>query len=223
MRYKELIYNGKTYTEKYKINEVLIAKDLNWLIDAEVENMRLEIHTKENEYTLIINAGKWYNGVFQYGVIRDIEWLNGTFKNGVWYNGVWKNGIFEHGLIFNGKFYDGQILAGRVYGGDFFDVEFTSQVLKMKEQEEQTQGEVQTQPQGEVQTQTQEEVQPQGEVQTQTQEEQEAQVQQTIESLNNIDNTNNYLIRENILFEDKKDELKEIISNISPEPYNDAI
>ena len=52
-RYKELKYAGNTYDQKYEINEILIDNDLNWFLDAEVENIRLEILNN----TLIINAG----------------------------------------------------------------------------------------------------------------------------------------------------------------------
>ena len=39
-RYKELKFNGKSYTEASKINEILIDEDLGWFINCEVENIR---------------------------------------------------------------------------------------------------------------------------------------------------------------------------------------
>ena len=117
-RYKELKYNGETITEKYKIDEILLDNGFNWFLDAEVENMRLEI-MKE---TLIINAGIWYNGVWEYGVLRDVDWRSGTFMNGVIYNGVFKKITVEKGIIFNGKFLKGNVLKADVRGGEFMDV-----------------------------------------------------------------------------------------------------
>ena len=114
MRYKEIKYEGNIYTEQYKIDEILIKNKFNWLLDAEVENMRLEI-TKD---VVVINGGVWYNGIFNYGVIRDCEWKFGSFENGVIYNINWRNGIFKNGLIYGGIFYQGQFISGEVKRGD---------------------------------------------------------------------------------------------------------
>jgi hypothetical protein len=91
MRYLELLFEGKTYTSESKIDQILDQKDFNWLIDAEIENSKLEI--KNN--TLI-----WHEGVFYTG-----DWIYGIFKNGKFY-GNWKNGIFENGK-FLGKWNSG--------------------------------------------------------------------------------------------------------------------
>jgi uncharacterized protein YjbI with pentapeptide repeats len=117
MRYKELKYNGKIYNKNYEIDEILIQNNMNWLIDTELENIRIEI-TKN---TLVINAGIWYNGVFEYGVIRDIDFRNGTIENGVIYNGGFKNIDMENGLIFNGTFLNG-IIHADIRGGVFLNV-----------------------------------------------------------------------------------------------------
>jgi hypothetical protein len=85
-RYKELKYEGKTYTQKYQIDEIIIDNGMNWFLDCEVENARIEI-IKE---TIVFNAGIFYNGVWEYGVVRDADWRNGVFKNGVIYNGTFK-------------------------------------------------------------------------------------------------------------------------------------
>jgi hypothetical protein len=108
MRYKELKYQGKTYTETYQIDEILADNKFLWFLEAELANMRIEILKQ----TLIINSGIFYNGSFNYGVIRNIEWRYGDFKNGVWFNGVFWDGIFKSGLIYNGTFYKGQFLSG---------------------------------------------------------------------------------------------------------------
>lgn len=140
MRYKELKYDGKIYTKKYEIDEILIKNGFNWFIDAEVENVRIEI-MKE---TLILNAGIWYNGVWEYGVIRDVDWRAGTFKNGVIYNGTFKKITVEKGIIFNGKFLKGEILFADIRGGDFIDVNISKTDQKMSNAQDVTitQGEI---------------------------------------------------------------------------------
>lgn len=91
MRYLELIFEGKKHTSESKINLILEQNQLDWLIDAEIENTKLEI--KKN--TLIWNSGIFYSGDWQYGI----------FKNGKFF-GNWKNGIFENGE-FLGKWNSG--------------------------------------------------------------------------------------------------------------------
>ncbi len=91
MRYLELIFEGKTYSSESKIDTILEQNNLDWLIDAEIENASLEI--KKN--TLIWNEGTFYSG----------DWHYGIFKNGKFY-GNWKNGIFENGE-FLGKWNSG--------------------------------------------------------------------------------------------------------------------
>jgi hypothetical protein len=87
----ELIFEGKTYSSESKIDTILEQNNLDWLIDAEIENASLEI--KKN--TLIWNEGTFYSG----------DWHYGIFKNGKFY-GNWKNGIFENGE-FLGKWNSG--------------------------------------------------------------------------------------------------------------------
>ena len=43
MRYSELKYDGKTFTEQWRIDEILIEEKFHWMVDAEIENARLEI------------------------------------------------------------------------------------------------------------------------------------------------------------------------------------
>lgn len=131
-RYKELFYQGKTYTKKYQIDEILIENNLNWFLDCEIENVRLEI-LKE---TLIINAGIFYNGIFEYGVIRDVDWRNGVFQNGVIYNGIFKKIKVEKGIIFNGTFLNGDILFGDIRGGEFKNINISDNTNKTQSTED---------------------------------------------------------------------------------------
>ena len=138
-RYNELKHDGKTYTEQWKIDEILIKNKFNWLVNAEIKNARLEIF----QDTLVWNGGIWYNGNWYFGVWRDGEWRYGIFQNGVWYNGKWKDGTFKSGIIYNGTFFKGKIEGGEIRGGQFIDVEIDPKVIeyagnefKAKEQEQ---------------------------------------------------------------------------------------
>ena len=126
MRYSELKYEGETYTEQWKIDEILIKNKFNWMVNAEIKNARLEIF----EDTLVWNAGIWYNGDWFFGVWRDGEWRYGNWQNGVWYNGVWRNGTFKSGIIYKGKFFKGKIEGGEIRGGQFIDCEISPTVVE---------------------------------------------------------------------------------------------
>jgi hypothetical protein len=162
LRYKELKYEGKNYTQKYQIDEILLSKGFNWFLDCEMENMRIEIMKD----TLIINGGIFYNGVFEYGVIRDIEWRNGTFQNGVIYNGTFKRIKVEKGIIFDGVFIRGDILFADVRGGEFKDVNISNNVNQTEKEVIPQEQDFKVQPENtQVQTQVQAQpVQVQGEV-----------------------------------------------------------
>lgn len=169
-RYKELKYNGKTYTQKYQIDEILLEKKLNWVLDAEMENARLEIMKD----TLIFNGGIIFNAIWEYGVIRNGEIRNIVFLNGVIYDGVFKKIKMEKGIIFGGTFYKGSILFADVRGGEFKDVDISTNVNVTQKEElenepqptiQQTQpttqsvkveGEIKNQEGGEIQAQVQE-------------------------------------------------------------------
>lgn len=128
-RYVELKIGNKKYTESYLINDILIKNKFNWIIDAEIENARIELYKDSGDkLTLIWNAGTWITGTWEFGVFRAGEWRYGTWNNGVWYNGVWKNGTFNTGIIFGGKFLNGKIEAGDIRGGEIFDVEIGENV-----------------------------------------------------------------------------------------------
>lgn len=124
-RYKELVYEDKTYTEPYKINEILVKNKFEWFLDCEVENVRIEILKN----TLVFNSGVFFNGTWVYGVFRDGQWKYGTWEGGVWYNGTWENGIFKNGLIFGGEFGGGKIEGGEIRGGNFLNVQIKDEVL----------------------------------------------------------------------------------------------
>jgi len=91
MRYVELMYDGKPYTNEKKINQILKEKEFYWLIDSEIENVKFEI----KKDTII-----WYDGNFYSG-----NWFYGIFKKGNFY-GTWHSGIWESGN-FDGKWVDG--------------------------------------------------------------------------------------------------------------------
>jgi hypothetical protein len=46
MRYIELKYQSKTYTNESEINDILREQNFYWLIDSEIENAQLEIKNK---------------------------------------------------------------------------------------------------------------------------------------------------------------------------------
>lgn len=123
-RYKELKYNGIKYYKEFEIDNILIENNLNWVLDAEIKNTRLEIINK----TLVWNAGIWYNGIWEYGVFRSGQWSAGTWKNGVWYNGIWKTGTFENGIIYKGEFINGDIIKGIIRGGNFHEINILDNV-----------------------------------------------------------------------------------------------
>lgn len=138
-RYKELKYKGNTYTKRHQIDKILLENDFGWLIDGEVENLRIEIEKD----TLIVNSGIIYNCVFEYGVIRDADVRNINFKDGVIYNGVFKYFEIEKGIIFNGTFLKGNIKFADIRGGQIMPtVNVFNQVERdqAKQEEEVVQG-----------------------------------------------------------------------------------
>ena len=91
MRYTELKYEDKTFTNESQINKILEKEKMFWLIDSEVEKAKIEI----KKHTIIWHDGSFFNG----------DWHYGIFKNGEFF-GNWENGIFEKGN-FKGKWVDG--------------------------------------------------------------------------------------------------------------------
>jgi len=145
-RYKELKYNRKTYTEQYKIDEILLKEGFQWFLDCEVEDVRLEISHR----TLIFNSGTFFNGTWKYGVFRDGVWKYGIWEGGVWYNGKWYNGAFQSGIIYDGKFFHGKIEGEtEIKGGEFYNIQIEKSV-KREEKKKETQSEKdESVPQGE--------------------------------------------------------------------------
>lgn len=82
MRFKELVYGGKTYKNGGEITRILEDLKFYWLIDSEFESAKIEI----KRGVLIWNSGNYYSG----------NWKFGIFKSGDFY-GKWENGIFEGG------------------------------------------------------------------------------------------------------------------------------
>jgi hypothetical protein len=109
-KYKQLKYRGKTITDSYDIEQVLIKEEMAWFIDAETSDVNIEILNG----TLIFNGGVWYSGVWKFGAFRNGEWRFGTWEGGVWFNGKWYDGRFEGGIIFNGEFLNGEILSAKL-------------------------------------------------------------------------------------------------------------
>ncbi len=91
MDFLELRYDGKTYTTKNQILEILSKENLFWLIDSEVNKAIIEIQN---------NTVIWHEGIYMSG-----NWHYGIFKNGGFY-GTWENGIWEDGY-FNGEWISG--------------------------------------------------------------------------------------------------------------------
>jgi hypothetical protein len=126
MRIKELIYKGKSYTDKVLIETYLYKHGFNWLNKAEIENAIIEIKNDK----LYWHSGIWYYGDFGYGI-----WLDGIFKFGnfvgVWHNGLFKNGTFD-GIWMNGNFENGDIIGGEFRKG-ILKGEVKNDVLKFSE------------------------------------------------------------------------------------------
>jgi hypothetical protein len=104
MRYSELKFNGKVYTNSSQINEILEKEKFFWLIDSEIENANIEINQIITNFvtgkSFTTNTLIWHDGDYLTG-----DWYYGIFKNGNFY-GIWENGIFENGN-FKGKWLDG--------------------------------------------------------------------------------------------------------------------
>ena len=130
-RYKELFYQGKTYTQEHKIDAIFVKNGYEWILDADIANARIEI---DSEY-FIWNGGIWYNGTWKMGVWRGGTWKFGKWMDGVFYNGEWEDGMFMEGIIgsrtYNTtpKFYSGQILNGEIQSGEMIDCDISPSVV----------------------------------------------------------------------------------------------
>ena len=75
MRFLELQYNGEIITQNNKILKILEKEQLQWLIDSEVEQAKIEIKNK----TLIWHDG-YFLGNWHYGIFKGGE-FHGNFEN----------------------------------------------------------------------------------------------------------------------------------------------
>ena len=92
MRYFELIYGGKTYTNTKQINDILEKERLFWLLDSEFEGAKIEIKNG----TVIWHDGDYLSGNWHYGIFKSGNFF-GNFQNGIFENGnfkgKWQSGI----------------------------------------------------------------------------------------------------------------------------------
>lgn len=102
-RFLELKIKDKTITNNKEIENYLTNTDFYWLLNCEVDNVKIEIDTENNILY-------WNNGIFYYG-----NWKWGVWNNGEFRSGRWNGGIFRSGK-FNGEF-----IKGVKKGGEFND------------------------------------------------------------------------------------------------------
>lgn len=99
-RFSELKVYNKEIKNNKEIETYLSNTIFYWLLDCEVDNVKLEI---------IDDILYWNNGIFYYG---NWEWgvfNNGEFKSG----GIWNGGIFYDGT------FEGKWIRGVKKGGNF--------------------------------------------------------------------------------------------------------
>lgn len=84
MRFIQLKYRGKNYTNSREIDDILTENKIYWIVDSEIENANLELERG----TIIWHSGEFYSGDWYYGIFKD-----GKFY-GNWINGIWENGFF---------------------------------------------------------------------------------------------------------------------------------
>lgn len=85
-RFLELKTESKTYTSNKEIELYLINSDFYWLLECELDNVKIEI---------IDNILYWNNGIFYYGDWKWGIWKNGEFRFGTWNGGIFYNGTFK--------------------------------------------------------------------------------------------------------------------------------
>lgn len=97
-RFSELKINNKTFNNSKEIELFLSNSNFYWLLDCEVDSVKLEI---------IDNILYWNNGIFYFG-----NWLWGIFNDGEFRGGTWHGGIFNNGI------FRGDWIRGVKKGGD---------------------------------------------------------------------------------------------------------
>lgn len=98
-RFSELKLGNKTYTNSKEIEVFLSSSNFYWLLDCEVDNVKIEI---------IDDILYWNNGIFYFG-----DWLWGVFNSGEFRGGTWHGGIFNDG-IFSGDWIRGVKKGGNI-------------------------------------------------------------------------------------------------------------
>ena len=96
-RFEELKVDNKIISNSKPIENWLLNSEYHWLLDCEVDNVKLEI--KDNILywkSGILYWGKWKWGVWESGEFRSGDWYGGIFMNGI-FKGKWHNGVFKHG------------------------------------------------------------------------------------------------------------------------------
>jgi hypothetical protein len=106
-RFLELKINNNTLTSNKEIENYLYSTEFYWLLDCELDNVKLEI--KDN--ILYWLSGTLYWGNWKWGVF-----LNGEFLSGNWYGGIFLNGLFKatwHNGVFKGGTFKGEKIKGQ--------------------------------------------------------------------------------------------------------------
>lgn len=98
-RFSELKIKNKIITNSKEIEIFLSNTDYFWLLDCELDNVKLEI---------IDDIIYWNNGIFYYGDWKWGIWNNGEFRGGRWFGGIFYNGVFN-----------GEWINGVKKGGEF--------------------------------------------------------------------------------------------------------
>lgn len=98
-RFSELKIKNKIITNSKEIEIFLSNTDHFWLLDCELDNVKLEI---------IDDIIYWNNGIFYYGDWKWGVWNNGEFRGGRWFGGIFYNGVFN-----------GEWINGVKKGGEF--------------------------------------------------------------------------------------------------------
>lgn len=96
-RFSELKIKNKILINSSEIELYLSSSDFYWLLDCELDNVKIEIDNN----TLIWNNGIFYHGDWLWGVWNNGEFRSGTWHGGIFYDGVfkgeWKNGVKKGG------------------------------------------------------------------------------------------------------------------------------
>lgn len=92
VRFSELKVNDTIIKNNKEIEIYLSNSIFYWLLDCEIDNVKLEIKD---------DVLYWNNGIFYFG-----DWVWGVFMNGEFRSGDWNGGIFYDG-IFSGNWING--------------------------------------------------------------------------------------------------------------------